>query len=185
MSEERVHVLACNWRLQRRPRAKLGRADETDIAGRAAKCAVTGAFTAKVDGQRPRNPSPSRTGAGSDRPKTPSSGQLGSRVGKFELGARLETMTKAARQNMRARRRWLRDLGRENVIAGTDCGPGGRVHSELAWAKLRALVEERNSLRRTSGGAKFSGLGKPESRRDFLGGRFAGGGIVGALGQLR
>ena len=47
------------------------------------------------------------------------------------------------------------------------------------------LSKERNSLRRTSGGAKFSGLGKPESRRDFLGGRFAGGGIVGALGQLR
>ena len=46
--------------------------------------------------QRPRNPSPSRTCAESDRPKTPSSGQLGSRVGKFELGARLETMTKAA-----------------------------------------------------------------------------------------
>ena len=81
--------------------------------------------------------------------------------------------------------RYTAIVGRENVIAGTDCGPGGRVHSELAWAKLRALVEERNSLRRTSGGAKFSGLGKPESRRDFLGGRFAGGGIVGALGQLR
>src|SRR5262249_12321751 len=68
----RVHMLACNW-LQRlfalelrrrsrrsgqnvsrlhqilRPRAKLGRADETDIAGRAAKCAATGAFAAKVD----------------------------------------------------------------------------------------------------------------------------------------
>jgi 5-methyltetrahydropteroyltriglutamate--homocysteine methyltransferase len=32
-------------------------------------------------------------------------------------------------------------VGRENVIAGTDCGLGGRVHFELAWAKLRALVE--------------------------------------------
>src|SRR6516162_544295 len=40
--------------------------------------------------QRPRNPSPSRTCAESDRPKTPNSGQLGSRVGKFELGARLD-----------------------------------------------------------------------------------------------
>src|SRR5262249_7917627 len=37
--------------------------------------------------QRPRNPSPSRTCAESDRLKTPSSGQLGSRVGKFELSA--------------------------------------------------------------------------------------------------
>jgi 5-methyltetrahydropteroyltriglutamate--homocysteine methyltransferase len=32
-------------------------------------------------------------------------------------------------------------VGRENVIAGTDCGLGGRVHADLAWAKLRALVE--------------------------------------------
>ena len=37
--------------------------------------------------------------------------------------------------------RYTAIVGRENVIAGTDCGPGGRVHSELAWAKLRALVE--------------------------------------------
>src|SRR6516225_906025 len=37
--------------------------------------------------------------------------------------------------------RYTAILGRENVIAGTDCGLGGRVHSELAWAKLRALVE--------------------------------------------
>ena len=32
-------------------------------------------------------------------------------------------------------------VGRENVIAGTDCGLGGRVHSQIAWAKLRTLVE--------------------------------------------
>ncbi|HUZ72057.1 MAG TPA: cobalamin-independent methionine synthase II family protein [Stellaceae bacterium] len=32
-------------------------------------------------------------------------------------------------------------VGRENVIAGTDCGLGGRVHAELVWAKLAALVE--------------------------------------------
>lgn len=32
-------------------------------------------------------------------------------------------------------------VGRDNVIAGTDCGLGGRVHAELAWAKLGALVE--------------------------------------------
>jgi 5-methyltetrahydropteroyltriglutamate--homocysteine methyltransferase len=32
-------------------------------------------------------------------------------------------------------------VGRENVIAGTDCGLGGRVHPQIAWAKLRALVE--------------------------------------------
>ena len=32
-------------------------------------------------------------------------------------------------------------VGRENVIAGTDCGLGGRVHHQLAWAKLQALRE--------------------------------------------
>ena len=32
-------------------------------------------------------------------------------------------------------------VGRENVIAGTDCGLGGRVHSEIVWSKLKALEE--------------------------------------------
>jgi 5-methyltetrahydropteroyltriglutamate--homocysteine methyltransferase len=32
-------------------------------------------------------------------------------------------------------------LGRENVIAGTDCGLGGRLHPAIAWAKLEALAE--------------------------------------------
>ncbi len=32
-------------------------------------------------------------------------------------------------------------VGRENVIAGTDCGLGGRVHPQIAWAKLRILCE--------------------------------------------
>jgi len=29
-------------------------------------------------------------------------------------------------------------VGQENVIAGADCGLGGRVHPQIAWAKLRA-----------------------------------------------
>ena len=32
-------------------------------------------------------------------------------------------------------------VGREHVIASTDCGLGGRVHPQIAWAKLEALVE--------------------------------------------
>ncbi len=32
-------------------------------------------------------------------------------------------------------------VGRENVIAGTDCGLGGRVHPQIAQAKLKALHE--------------------------------------------
>jgi 5-methyltetrahydropteroyltriglutamate--homocysteine methyltransferase len=38
-------------------------------------------------------------------------------------------------------RRYVELLGRENVIAGTDCGLGGRVHPQIAWAKLASLVE--------------------------------------------
>jgi 5-methyltetrahydropteroyltriglutamate--homocysteine methyltransferase len=32
-------------------------------------------------------------------------------------------------------------VGRENVIASTDCGMGGRIHPQIAWAKLRALSD--------------------------------------------
>ncbi len=35
--------------------------------------------------------------------------------------------------------RYAEAVGRENVIAGTDCGMGGRIHATVAWAKLRAL----------------------------------------------
>jgi 5-methyltetrahydropteroyltriglutamate--homocysteine methyltransferase len=37
--------------------------------------------------------------------------------------------------------RFARTIGREHVIAGTDCGLGGRVHPQIAWAKLEALSE--------------------------------------------
>ena len=32
-------------------------------------------------------------------------------------------------------------LGSKNVIAGADCGFGGRTHPQIAWAKLRSLAE--------------------------------------------
>jgi 5-methyltetrahydropteroyltriglutamate--homocysteine methyltransferase len=37
--------------------------------------------------------------------------------------------------------RYAEVVGRQNVIAGTDCGFGGRLHPQLAWAKLSALAE--------------------------------------------
>ncbi len=37
--------------------------------------------------------------------------------------------------------RFVALLGKENVIAGADCGFGGRTHPQIAWAKLRSLVE--------------------------------------------
>ena len=37
--------------------------------------------------------------------------------------------------------RFARLVGRERVIAGADCGFGGRTHPQIAWAKLRSLVE--------------------------------------------
>ena len=36
---------------------------------------------------------------------------------------------------------YARVVGKENVIAGTDCGFGGRSHPQIAWAKLKSLVE--------------------------------------------
>jgi 5-methyltetrahydropteroyltriglutamate--homocysteine methyltransferase len=32
-------------------------------------------------------------------------------------------------------------VGRERVIASTDCGLGGRIHPDIAWAKLEALAQ--------------------------------------------
>jgi 5-methyltetrahydropteroyltriglutamate--homocysteine methyltransferase len=37
--------------------------------------------------------------------------------------------------------RYANLVGRENVIAGTDCGMGFRVHPQIAWAKLKALAD--------------------------------------------
>lgn len=37
--------------------------------------------------------------------------------------------------------RFAQIVGRERVIASTDCGLGGRVHPQIAWAKLEALTE--------------------------------------------
>jgi 5-methyltetrahydropteroyltriglutamate--homocysteine methyltransferase len=37
--------------------------------------------------------------------------------------------------------RFARLVGRENVIAGADCGFGGRSHPQIAWAKLGALSD--------------------------------------------
>ncbi|MBO0747042.1 MAG: cobalamin-independent methionine synthase II family protein [Acidimicrobiaceae bacterium] len=37
--------------------------------------------------------------------------------------------------------RYAEVVGRENVIAGTDCGLGSRVHEEIAWAKLEDLAK--------------------------------------------
>jgi len=37
--------------------------------------------------------------------------------------------------------RFAKLVGRERVIAATDCGLGGRVHAQIAWAKLESLAE--------------------------------------------
>ncbi|HEY1704778.1 MAG TPA: cobalamin-independent methionine synthase II family protein [Trebonia sp.] len=37
--------------------------------------------------------------------------------------------------------RYADAVGRDNVIAGTDCGLGGRVHPQIAWAKLDSLAK--------------------------------------------
>ena len=47
--------------------------------------------------------------------------------------------------------RYAAIVGRENIGAGTDCGLGGRVHADLASAKLRTLVKAPASRRGLSG----------------------------------
>jgi 5-methyltetrahydropteroyltriglutamate--homocysteine methyltransferase len=37
--------------------------------------------------------------------------------------------------------RFVKAVGRENVIASTDCGLGLRCHPQIAWAKLKALSD--------------------------------------------
>jgi 5-methyltetrahydropteroyltriglutamate--homocysteine methyltransferase len=37
--------------------------------------------------------------------------------------------------------RFAQVVGRERVVASTDCGLGGRVHPQIAWAKLEALAQ--------------------------------------------
>jgi 5-methyltetrahydropteroyltriglutamate--homocysteine methyltransferase len=37
--------------------------------------------------------------------------------------------------------RFAARVGKENVIAGCDCGFGGRSHPQIAWAKLKSLSE--------------------------------------------
>ncbi len=37
--------------------------------------------------------------------------------------------------------RYARHVGKENVMAGTDCGFGRRSHPQIAWAKLQSLVD--------------------------------------------
>jgi len=39
-------------------------------------------------------------------------------------------------------RRFWQPVARENVIAGTDCGLGGRLHPEIVWAKFQAMTAE-------------------------------------------
>jgi 5-methyltetrahydropteroyltriglutamate--homocysteine methyltransferase len=36
---------------------------------------------------------------------------------------------------------YARIMGRENVIAGTDCGYGNRVYPDIGWAKMRSVAE--------------------------------------------
>jgi 5-methyltetrahydropteroyltriglutamate--homocysteine methyltransferase len=37
--------------------------------------------------------------------------------------------------------RFAEAVSRENVVASTDCGLSGRVHPQIAWAKLDTLVK--------------------------------------------
>jgi 5-methyltetrahydropteroyltriglutamate--homocysteine methyltransferase len=48
--------------------------------------------------------------------------------------------------------RFAKLVGRENVIAGADCGFGDRSHPQIAWAKLKSLTEGAAMATRRCGG---------------------------------
>jgi 5-methyltetrahydropteroyltriglutamate--homocysteine methyltransferase len=77
--------------------------------------------------------------------------------------------------------RFANAVGKERVIASTDCGLGGRVHPEIAWAKLESLSQgaalattqlwrrpSASSRRRVSGraaGRRSTGTARTRARR--------------------
>ena len=46
-------------------------------------------------------------------------------------------------------RRYAKRVGAEHVMAGADCGFGGRSHPQIAWAKLESLVQGARLASRT------------------------------------
>ena len=75
--------------------------------------------------------------------------------------------TRAGRRAHRA----LRAVGREKRHRLTDCGLGGRVHPQIAWAKLGALARARRSRARSCGADRRPSVAKvrgPGLRREAL-----------------
>jgi 5-methyltetrahydropteroyltriglutamate--homocysteine methyltransferase len=68
-------------------------------------------------------------------------------------------------------RRFAERVGVENLIIGTDCGFGGRLHPQIAWAKLQALSEgarlavQGSEVKRYRAGVE---PGRPRSNSDQL-----------------
>jgi 5-methyltetrahydropteroyltriglutamate--homocysteine methyltransferase len=56
--------------------------------------------------------------------------------------------------------RYANVVGRENVIAGTDCGMGYRVHPQIAWAKLKVLAEGAALASKQLWGARTGGAAR-------------------------
>ena len=68
--------------------------------------------------------------------------------GRRAISGRLRVIDVAMARDFRELRRTPREVrallqsfGRENVVAGTDCGLGLRVHQQIVWAKLKVEAE--------------------------------------------
>ena len=57
-------------------------------------------------------------------------------------------------------------VGQENVIAGTDCGLDGRVHPQIAWAKLRAPCATAPRSRARTCGVEFKATVRDERNEE-------------------
>ena len=62
-------------------------------------------------------------------------------VEKFDLFLQVAAPSLAGRQLSIPGQRFANLVGRERVVAGTDCGLGMRVHPQIARAKLKALAD--------------------------------------------
>src|SRR6516164_9851521 len=122
--------------------------------------------------QRPRSPSPSRTCAENDWPSTLSSSQLGSRAGKFELGARLDeddqggpmrrVQSGKCRMSYLVSEEWLRHWWLRSIALPPRCGcAGANRRTCLIWparepsvsavpARALAFLRQRRSRRALS-----------------------------------
>jgi hypothetical protein len=82
--------------------------------------------------------------------------------------------------------RYARLVGRENVLAGTDCGLGARVgHPSICWAKFEALAEGARRATKQLWGPHLARRTDPPAHRGVSQAKQHGGGRCAGWGSSR